>query len=294
MNKVRRAYLETHIAVVLFGFTAILGKLISIAAFMLVWWRVLITAASLLGFKDIRKEISSLPKQSILKFLSIGAIVGLHWVCFYASIKYANASIALVCFAMIAFFTALLNPLFFKTKINKLDSIVGLLIIPGMVLIVNNIDLSLITGFWIGIISAFLASVFTILNKMYIEETNPLLITFLEMSGAWIFLTVCMPIYLIYFDNEFIMPSFNDWIYILILALLCTTLAYVLSLRALKWIGTFESNLIYNMEPIYGILLAIFILKEHQELNLNFYLGVILILTLIFVHPFLVKKYNTK
>lgn len=291
MIRRKRAYLETHIAVILFGFTAILGKLISLSAFQLVWWRVLITAISLIAFNEVRKGYSNLPGNGKIKFLLIGILVGIHWVCFYGSIKYANASIALVTFATIALFTAFLNPLILRTKINKLDVAVGVLIIPGMALVANNIDLNLMTGFWLGILSAFLASLFTVYNKKYIKAADPILITFLEMSGAWIFLSICIPIYTFGLENTMEIPSLVDFLYLLILSLACTTLAYVLSLKALKYISTFESNLIYNLEPIYGIALAILILKEHRELNLNFYLGVALILSLVIIHPFLSKKY---
>ncbi len=290
MTKRKKAYIETHIAVLLFGFTAILGKLISLSAFQLVWWRVLITGISLVAFNEVRKGYTKLPKTQRRKFLLIGVLVGIHWVCFYGSIKYANASIALVTFATIALFTAFLNPLILRTKLNLLDVVIGILIIPAMALIANNIDTSLITGFWLGILSAFLASVFTVYNKKYIKDADPILITFLEMSGAWIFLSLCIPLYIFTFDNTMHLPGLLDLGYLLILSLMCTTLAYVLSLKALKYISTFESNLIYNLEPIYGIALAILILNEHKELNLNFYIGVTLILSLVFIHPFLSKK----
>lgn len=292
MKQRKRAYIETHIAVILFGFTAILGKLISLSAFQLVWWRVLFTSISLVAFNEIRKGFFLLSKNGKTKFLMIGIIVGLHWVCFYGSIKYANASIALVTYAAVALFTSLLNPLILRTSINKLDVAVGVIIIPGMALIVNNIDISLVTGFWLGILSAFLASLFSVFNKKYIQEADPLLITFLEMFGAWSFLSICIPVYVLCLDNTMEMPSMIDLGYLLILALLCTTLAYALSLKALKYISSFESNLIYNLEPIYGIALAILVLNEHKELNTNFYIGVALILSLIFIHPVLSKKYS--
>lgn len=292
MERRKKAFLETHFAVLLFGFTAILGKLISLPAFQLVWWRVLITSLSLIAFNSIRKNFSKLDKASRTRFLLIGIIVGLHWVCFYGSIKYANASIALVTFASIALFTAFLNPLFLNTKLNLLDVVIGLLIIPGMALIANNIEYNLVLGFWIGILSAFLASLFTVLNKKYLHESDALLITFLEMLGALIFLSICIPFYLMNDLGSMSLPKIEDLFYLIILSLLCTTLAYALSLKALKYLSTFESNLIYNLEPIYGVVLAILILNEHKELNTKFYIGVALILSLIFIHPFLSKKFN--
>jgi len=293
MNHRKRAYLETHIAVILFGFTAILGKLILLSAFQLVWWRVLFTSISLIAFNEVRKGFFILSKKGKRKFLLIGVLVGLHWVCFYGSIKYANASIALVTFAAVSLFTSFLNPLILRTTINKLDVAVGILIIPGMALIVNNININLVAGFWLGILSAFLASLFTIYNKKYIEEAEPLLITFLEMFGALCFLSICVPISVLCLQYKMEIPSILDLGYLLILALLCTTLAYALSLKALKFISTFESNLIYNLEPIYGIALAILILNEHKQLTTNFYIGVALILSLIFIHPILAKKYSS-
>lgn len=294
MDKRKKAFLETHVAVLLFGFTAILGKLISLPAFELVWWRVLITSISLIALNSIRKKFALLSRTSKIKFLLIGIIVGLHWVCFYGSIKHANASIALVTFAATALFTAFLNPMIMKTKINLLDVGIGLLIIPGMALIANNIDYKLIYGFWLGILSAFLASLFTVFNKKILHESDALLITFLEMLGAFIFLSICIPFYLMNEKSLFIeIPQFEDFIYLLILSIICTTLAYALSLKALKYLSTFESNLIYNLEPIYGIVLAIFLLNEHKELNTKFYIGVAVILLLVFIHPFISKKYKT-
>ena len=293
MKKRKKAYIETHIAVMLFGFTAILGKLISISAFQLVWWRVLFTAFSLIALNGVRKGFTKLQSKERNKFLLIGILVGVHWVCFYGSIKYANASIALVTFATIALFTSIINPVILRTPVNKLDVGIGILIIPGMALIVSNIDVSLVLGFWLGILSAFLASLFSVFNKKYIQKADPIMITFLEMSGAWLFLSLCIPIYIYGMDNSMSLPSTTDFGYLLILSLMCTTLAYVLSLKALKHISSFESNLIYNLEPVYGIALAILILHEHKELSMDFYLGVALILSLIFIHPVLSKKYST-
>jgi len=290
-NERKKAFLETHIAVFLFGITAILGKLISLPAFQLVWWRVLITSLSLIAFNSIRKNFLKLDNSAKWKFLLIGIIVGLHWVCFYGSIKYANASIALVTFASIALFTAFLNPIILKTKLNTLDVAIGILIIPAMALIANTIEYNFVLGFWIGILSAFLASLFTVLNKKYLHKADALLITFVEMLGAFLFLSICLPFYVFNLTEGMSFPSTEDLIYLLILSIVCTTLAYALSLKALKFLSTFESNLIYNLEPIYGVILAIVILNEHKELNLKFYIGVAIIISLIFIHPFLSKKY---
>lgn len=281
-----------HFVVLLYGFTAILGDLIQLSAVVLVWWRVLITSISFLFFVKFGKEILKLPKQTILKFMGIGAIVGFHWICFYGSIKYANASIALVAMATTTFFTSLIEPILFKRKIRLFEIVLALLLIPGMMLVVTNLDLDMKVGLLIGLLSAFLAALFSILNKKYLNEASEFQISFLEMFGALIFLSMVIPLYFMFNESVAFMPSKSDWIYMIILCLLCTTLTYYLSLIALKHISAFESNLIINLEPVYGIGLAILILHENQELNTHFYYGVLIILLAVFTYPVLQKKFT--
>lgn len=224
--------------------------------------------------------------------MGIGVIVGMHWICFYSSVKLANASIALITMAMTSLFTAIIEPLVIRKKFNSLEILIGLMIIPCMILIVKNIDLSLIEGFLIGILSALLASLFATLNKKYVEDASPYMISFLEMFGAFVFITICLPFVIRDFDT--LMPEQSDWIYLIILSLLCTTLAFVLSMMALKHVSAFDSNLVINLEPVYGIAIAVVVLKEHKQLTPLFYVGGILIMMIVFLHPIIARKINDR
>lgn len=281
-----------HIAVILYGWTAVLGGLITISAVSLVWWRVMITSLSLLFFIGFGRKLLAIDKKKILTYMGIGVIVGMHWICFYSSVKMANASIALITMATTSLFTAIIEPLLFRRKFDTLEIVIGLMVIPCMILIANSIDLSLIQGFIIGLLSAFLASLFASLNKKYVDDATPYAISFLEMFGAFIFISICLPF--VINNIESIMPISTDWIYLIILALLCTTLAFVLSMMALKHVSAFDSNLVINLEPIYGIALAVIILNEHEQLSSLFYLGGILLMLIVFSHPIIAKKINAR
>ncbi|MBC7884186.1 MAG: EamA family transporter [Saprospiraceae bacterium] len=288
------AYFQIHAAVVLFGFTAILGDLIQLPAVMIVWWRVLITSVSLLFFIQFGKKIRDLPGHQIRTYAFIGVIIGFHWICFYGSVKLANASVALICMSTTSIFTSLIEPLLIRTKFNKLELILGAMIIPGMVLIVNSIDLTYIPGVWVGLASAFLAAIFSTLNKANIKEADPYTISFIELSSAWGMISILV-LFLFISGNapsSMIPEDITGWYYLLLLSLLCTTLAHVLSLKALKHLSAFASNLVINLEPVYGILLAIFLLNEHKELNLMFYVGCLIIIVVVLSYPFLNRKYN--
>lgn len=293
MNPTLRAYLELHFAVLLFGLTAILGKLISLSAINLVWWRVLIAGLSLLFFVPLGQLVRKLSFKQLLIFIGIGCLVGVHWITFYGAIKLANASIALVCFATTSFFTALTEPLILQQKVKWHEIGIGLLIIPGMALIVSNLDASMLVGFGVGIFSALLAAIFSTFNKKFVELADAYSITFLELSSAWLLLSLLVPIYIQQTEATFL-PTPQDWIYLLILSLICTTLAFTLSLRALKHISAFASNLTFNLEPVYGILLAWLLLGENKELSPLFYVGVVVILLAVFTHPYISKRFEAK
>ncbi len=294
MSATKRAYFELHIAVFLWGFTAILGDLIQMSALMLVWWRVLITSISLVFFVKGGRTILKLPRKTILQFAFAGALTGLHWVTFFGAIKLSNASITLVCMATTAFFTAIIEPLILKTKFKYWEIFLGFLVIPGMALIVDSVDASMHTGIWVGLLSAFLASVFGTLNKKWISKAEPYSITFIEMSSAWLVLCLLIPFFMDFNTIGDLIPSGKDFIYLLILALGCTTFTWILALRALKHLTAFASSLTVNLEPVYGIFLAWIILEEYKELSPGFYLGVVLILAVVFSYPFVDRMLGKK
>lgn len=293
MKPTSKAYLELHIAVFLFGFTAILGDLISLSATVLVWWRVLITCISLFFLLRFGKKMTKLsPKLTAILF-GIGILVALHWITFFGAIKYSNASITLIALATASFFTAFMEPLILKKPISGIEVGLGLTIIPGMALVVNNIDLSMYIGIYLGLISSILAVTFSILNKKYINDADPMTITFIELGSAWLFISLCLPFLFMYSEEPIsFWPTGVDLFYLLILALACTTLAYILSLRALKHLTAFATNLTINLEPVYGIILAWLILQENKELNPGFYIGCGLIVISVFAYPFLKKRFK--
>ena len=290
MDGTRRAYLELHLAVVLYGFTAILGKLISISAVSIVWWRVFFASISFLFILNVGKLVKKLPRQVIIRFMLIGIIVGLHWITFYGSIKLSNASVSLICLATTSFFTSLIEPIIVKRKFNWLELALGIVILPGMYFIVNGIDVSYYQGVIVGLASALFASLFSILNKKYIDDAQPTELAGIQLFGVFVFISVCAPI-LFFFNPEIDwMPSMSDVFYLVILALLCTTFAYILSMRSLRHLSAFASNLVINLEPVYGILLAAAILAEYNELSSNFYIGVGIICFAVFSYPVLKKR----
>jgi len=271
MKATNRAYLELHIAVFLFGFTAILGDLISLSPTMLVWWRVLITCISLFFLLQFGKRMTKLSRKMLTILFGIGVLVALHWITFFGAIKYSNASVALIALATASFFTAFIEPLILKKPFSWVEVGLGFMIMPGMALVVSNIDLSMYIGIYLGLISCLLAVLFSVLNKKYIDDADPMTITFVELGAAWLFISVCLPFIYLGSDEPIIFwPTSMDFIYLLVLALACTTLAYILSLRALKHLTAFATNLTINLEPVYGIILAWIILQENEELNLGF------------------------
>lgn len=295
-KNIKRSYLELHIAVFLWGFTAILGKVISLEEIALVWWRLLFTCVSLLFFKSIWQHIPKYSWKLILQMMGIGVIVALHWVLFFGSIKYSNVSICLVCMATGSLFASLIEPVLMGYKHKLYEVLLGLLVIPGMFLVVNFIPSEKILGVYFGLLSALLAAVFSILNKKIIdreEDLNPLPMTFIELSSGLLFLSIIFPLSVQWLGETPFMPvGWSDIVYLLILALLCTTLGYVLGLRALKHLSAFASTLVVNLEPVYGIILAWLLFQENKEVGEYFYLGVIIILMAVFLHPFLSRRFE--
>lgn len=295
MDAQKKAYIQIHICVFLWGFTAILGKLITLRELPLVWLRVLLTCVSLLFFPKIYKSLKQVDLKTAFKIGFVGCIVCLHWLCFYGSIKYSNVSVALSCLSTGSLLTSFIEPLFFKQRIKPYQIFLGAMVIPGIYLIFFFTKIYLI-GIILGILAAFLSSIFTILNKKIVSEykTDALSMTFIELGSGFLFLSLIMPIYFVFFPDTRIIPTQNDLFYMIILSLFCTTLPFILSLKALEHISAFASNFAVNLEPIYGIIMAIILFKENQELNSGFYLGTLIILSSIFAYPILKKRFDTQ
>lgn len=277
----RKAFLQLHAAVFLAGFTGILGKLIVLNESLLVWYRMFFSTLVLLVISFFTHKIKWLSVKKMLPLVGIGAIISIHWVLFYGSVKYANISVALVCFSSIGFFTAFLDPLIYKKRINSSEVLLGLLSILGIYLIFH-FDEHFRVGIVFGLVSSFFASLFPILNKKLVSEFDSDTITFYEIGGGWFSLNIIVPIYLLFFPAAYLIPTASDFFWLIILSLFCTVLAFNLSVRSLQKISPFTVNLTFNLEPVYGILLAFIIFKENEFLGMSFYAGLsIIFLTVI-------------
>jgi drug/metabolite transporter (DMT)-like permease len=286
---VKKAYLELHLAVFLFGFTAILGKVISLSELPLVWYRLLLTCPGLLLILVFTKRSVKLPIREIGKLAGIGILVSLHWLTFYGSIKASNASVTLSCLAATTLFTSLLEPLITGRKFRWYEAGIGLFIILGIYLIFTFQQM-FVTGILLGLLSAFLAALFSVLNKKLISSRDTYVVTFYELTSGLLFLSLLIPIYYWNTPEMNWTPTSVDWIWLTILAWLCTVLAYTLSLNALRYISAFTSNLTINLEPIYGIILAWLLLNEHEQLHVGFYLGTGIILASVGIYPWVRSK----
>lgn len=268
----KRALIQLHIAVFLWGFTAVLGWLISLNEGMLVWWRMTLTVSTLWILLGFRGRVERIPLSSILPMFGAGSLVVMHWVLFYGSIKYANASIALVCLSSAGLFTALLEPWLLGRKWELQEILLGLLCIAGIYCIFH-FDPHYKTGIILGILSALMSCLFTIANKKLLYGHSAYSVTVFELSGGWVFWTLAIPFYLHFFPVASFFPNWADLGWLLILSWLCTVLAYTLSLHALKEITPFTLTLTYNLEPVYGIILAFLVFHENRYLGPGFYLG---------------------
>jgi drug/metabolite transporter (DMT)-like permease len=273
----KKAFLQLHIAVFLAGFTAILGKLIGLNEGILVWYRLSLTVLTLGLILYFRKELERVASKDVLKILGVGAIVGIHWVLFYGSVKYANVSVGVVCLAAAGFFTSFFEPLILKRKISMIEVLLGVLTIIG-IYIIFDFHPQYKLGIIFGILATVCSSLFPIFNKKLVESFSPRILTLYELSGGLVVLSILMPFYLAHFPAAYYLPTPADWVWLLVLAWLCTILAFDLQLNALKKISAFTASLTYNLEPVYGIMFGFLLFHENKLFNWHFYLGVGLIL----------------
>ncbi len=270
------AFIKLHIAIFLAGITGILGKLISLNESLLVWYRMLITAVTLWVLYLLQKKVEKLSLRDIMQMVGVGAVTASHWVAFYGSIKYANVSVSLVCLSLMGFFSSLLEPWLLRRKVAISEVLLGLISVGGIMLIFH-FDTQYKVGIIFGIVSAFLAALFTVLNKKLLNRHEPRTVMLYELSGGFVVLSCIMPFYLSVSGISFSLPEGADWLWLLILSWLCTVLAFYISLDALKHISPFTVNLTYNLEPVYGIILAFILFHENKYLSNGFYIGVFLI-----------------
>ncbi len=285
----KKALLQLNMAVVLWGFTGVLGKAIALDAPVLVWYRMLLTAVFMGVILMYRKEWTRIQGKDLIPLAVIGGLMGIHWVAFYASIKFSNASIALVCLSTASVFTSLLDPYINKGKRDPIEVLLGLLALAGVYLI-YNFQAQYAKGIFFGVTAALLSTVFTVLNKRIAHKYTARTMVFYEMSTGWVFISIILAVVILTGSEGFLIspefgnttlaylpPTSLDWLWLIIISLCCTVWAQSLALNALKKLSSFTVTLSVNLEPVYGVILAFIFFHENKHLNWSFFAGMGLI-----------------
>jgi drug/metabolite transporter (DMT)-like permease len=289
MQPVNQARLQIHFCVLLWGFTAILGKLITLPALPLVWWRMLLVTGALLLVPRVRRHLRAMSWRLIGAYAGIGVLVSLHWLTFYAAIKLSNASVGATCIALGPVFLAFIEPWIARRKFDPRELLIGVAVVPGVVMVVGGVPVDMRIGIAVGVLSALFVALFGSLNKRMVEPGDPLTVTFIELGTGTAFLTLLAPL-LPHQGALFVLPGLHDALLLLALAFGCTLLPFTLALVALRHMSAFGTQMVTNLEPVYAIVLAVVLLGEQHELDHWFYLGVVVILAAVFVHPLLHRK----
>jgi len=285
----KKSYLILHIAVLLAGFTGVFGKLISLSEIPLVWYRVLFSAIFLfLSLKIFKIEKLKSSKEAF-NIGKIGLLITIHWIFFYASIKYSNISIGVVCYCLTSFFTAIFEPLLNKTKYKFVQLFLSALTLFGISLIFH-FDASYQIGIILGIISSAFAALYTIYNERLVQKYDSQVINYYQMLAGTLGLTVLLPFYYYFFPNEQFIPNLKDTFYLILLALLCTVGLYVLFAESLKKLSAFTVNLSFNLVPIYAIIIAFLFFDEGREVNTSFYFGLAFVILSVILQSIISRK----
>jgi len=284
-------FIHLHFLVFIAGFTAVLGELITNSSVSIVWHRMLIASILTIFFILLKKKNLKINLKQLIKYSFLGLIIALHWITFFEGIEQSNISVTLAMFSTAAFFTSFLEPLFFKRKIIFYEIILGLLVVIGVFLIFNA-EFNYINGIILGILSAFFASLFSVLNGIMIQNESAIKISFYEFVSGVIFITI----YLILTDNIISLNIENyislNYLYIFILGSVCTAYAFMASVYLLKFITPYSVVLTYNLEPIYGILLALLFFGDNEKMSFQFYIGLFLILSSVLINMYVKKTLN--
>jgi len=287
----RRAQWQIHACVLLWGFTAILGKLITLPALSLVCWRMALVALALLAWRGVRRGLREMSPKLRRVYAGIGVVVALHWLTFYGAIKLANASVAAACIGLAPVFLAVIEPWLMRTRFDPRELLLGVLVVPGVALVVGGVPSAMHSGIAVGTVSAFLVACFGALNKRYVEQAEALTVTFVELGAGGLFLCLAALAWTLFhgsFETAQWLPGPRDAVLLLTLALACTLLPFALSLVALRRLSAFQAQLAVNLEPVYAVALAALLLGEQRELGPSFYAGVAIILGAVLLHPWLV------
>jgi drug/metabolite transporter (DMT)-like permease len=284
-------FIHLHFLVFIAGFTAVLGELITNSSVSIVWHRMLIASILTIFFILLKNKNLKINLKQLLKYSFLGLIIALHWITFFEGIEQSNISVTLAMFSTAAFFTSFLEPIFFKRKIIFYEIILGLLVVIGVFLIFNA-EFNFINGIILGILSAFFASLFSVLNGVMIKNDSAIKISFYEFVSGVIFITI----YLIFTENINTLYIENylslNYLYIFILGSVCTAYAFIASVYLLKFITPYSVVLTYNLEPIYGILLALLFFGDNEKMSFQFYIGLFLILSSVLINMYVKKTLN--
>ena len=284
-----KSYLHLHVIVFIWGFTAILGKLISLEALDLVWYRMVFASVIMTFVVLFNKEKMKVPFNVLVGFIVSGIIIAAHWLTFYQAIKVSNVSITLACLSTGAFFASILEPIFYKRKVIWYELLFGVIVVVGLG-IIFNVETKYKTGIYLAVTSAFLSALFSVINGKYAKEYNPNIISLYELSSGVFFISI----YLFFagsFTPAFFALSINDLIWLFLLSSICTAYAFSASVKVMKFLSPFTVMLTINLEPIYGIILALLIFKDGEEMTPMFYVGALVILATVIANG-IVKSYK--
>ena len=290
----RTDYLKLHFIVFLWGFSAILGKLVSLPAVEMVFYRSILAAVGMGIVMLATKGTFEVGKTSLIKLLLIGLVVAFHWVAFFGSARVANVSVSLVGFATNSLWAALLEPWFNKSRIKKFELMLGLVVLFGLY-VIFSFDFQYKLGLFLGVIAGFTSALFSVFNAKMVRNVASFTITFYEMIGAFVGLALFFPLYKVTWAPGGILhllPNTMDWIYIALLAGVCSVYAYSTAVELMKKISVFMIQLALNLEPIYGIIMAVIIFGSEEKMGANFYVGALIIMTAVVIYPVLKKRHD--
>jgi drug/metabolite transporter (DMT)-like permease len=286
-----KSYLHLHLIVFIWGFTAVLGALITLDALPLVWFRMLFAVGFIAVFLIYKKIPLRISTKTALQFLFAGLIIALHWFTFFKAIKISNISVTLACLSTGAFFTSLLEPILYGKKIVWYEVFFGLLVVFGLY-IIFNVEGNYYSGMLIALSSAFLSALFAVINSKFVKEHDPIVISFYELSGGVVFFTFLL-LFTHSFSLTFFLLSAKDLMYLMILSSVCTAYAFIASTSIMKFLSPYTVMLTINLEPIYGIILAVLVFKEKERMSFEFYIGAIIILLTVLLNSF-IKSYKKR
>ena len=285
--------LHLHFLVFIAGFTAILGELITLEAISLVWYRMTIAGVLMLMYLKLKKINLCVPKKDLIKFFLAGIVIALHWITFFAAIKVSNISITLSMFSTGAFFASFIEPIFYKRKIIPYEIVFGLIVIAGVFLIMQT-ELNYILGICLGITSALFSTLFAVFNGKFVAKYNAFVISFYEFISGVLFISIFLWISPNGFHSGFFNLSISDWGYLAILASICTAYAFIASVYVMKYITPYSVVLTYNLEPIYGIVLALILFPKSETMSPLFYVGAALIICTVLLNAIFKHKKSIK